>query len=104
MQGMYHCFKLIRHKTKAGNELVCDHNKAPHQKEQEHITSETKRKFFVLGLLESIPLLSGMIASAFHHIYFEGDLVVAGAIITLLIIYILKHKTPATPISFKTGI
>lgn len=100
-KNVYHWYKLISYSLDEHHQLI--HPEHPLDEKKRFASNEVKRKWFLLGLAEAAPLIVGMIASFFCNIYFQGDLLLIGLIISIALIYFLKDKTPHPPIHFKTS-
>lgn len=65
---------------------------------EERVSTSIQRKWFWLGLVEALPMIGGFVASLFYSVFFPYDFFSLGVILSLLIAWRLKDKSPDPPI------
>jgi hypothetical protein len=66
-----------------------------------HVNRSVRKKWFLLGLVEAVPLFGGVILSDRFQLLFRYDCFVAGMILSATIILLLKDRSPGPPIGLK---
>ena len=92
---MYHWYRLIR-----SFHLHVDHLMQEFGKDDcmYHVSTSIRKKWFWLGLIEVLPIIAGLIISGFYSVFFHYDFLAIGIVLSLIIAWMLKGKSPEPPI------
>jgi len=100
---MYHwCLLLKKYSTNTQSDfrdnLIADHEPETFSS----ISSEIYSRLFFLGLIEFTPTALGIFATTyFRRVIFPYDFIIAGILITILLVKHLSKKAPELPFSFR---